>query len=336
MVILSRSIVELIFLEHGRNTLLERLSDPFWFQSLGCVLGFDWHSSGLTTTVCGALKEALRDIGPEIGIYMAGGKGRTALRTPQEIELLSEKHSLRGELFVEISRLTAKVDSVLLQDGYQIYHHTIIFTKEGSWCVIQQGMNEEMGYARRYHWLGEKVDDFVEEPHSGISSQKLHEKILLNLTSRYSREARNGIKELISDPEFLLKEIARIRVLNMPKRHYILPGDLDIPRIKRTLSGIESGVINTFQDVLKLRGVGPKMMRALALVSELIYGMKPSFKDPARYTFAHGGKDGHPFPVRRDIYDLTIDTLKRAIEKAKVGQREKVEAIKRLSRILNE
>jgi hypothetical protein len=336
MVSLSRSIIELMVLEHGKETLLRRLSDPYWFQSLGCVLGFDWHSSGITTTVCGALKEALKDIGPEIGLFMAGGKGKTALGTPKEIEELSDRYSLNGEELIDISRLTAKVDSVLLQDGYQLYHHAIIFTEDGKWAVIQQGMNEKEGYARRYHWLGEGLGSFVEEPHSGICAQKVHERILLDLTSKDSGESRRSIHELLRDPGVLLRELERIPVLNMPRRHHIEPKDLDLKRLKDTVSKIGEGEIRSFEDVLRVRGLGPKMIRALALVSEIIYGSEPSFKDPARFTFAHGGKDGHPFPVQRDIYDVTVETLKRAIEKAKIGNREKIEAIKKLSRILNQ
>jgi len=336
MVKLSRAILELMVLEHGKYTVLERLSDPYWFQSLGCVLGFDWHSSGLTTTLCGALKEALKDIGPDLGLFMAGGKGRSALSTPDQIRKISERHGIDGERLAEISRLTAKVDSVLLQDGYQIYHHTLVFTDDGNWVVIQQGMNESLRMARRYHWIGKNLRSFVNEPHSGISADKIHERILLDLTAGASRSSRDAVKEILSDPGAFLKELDNIKVLNMPRRHYITPQDLNLKKLRETVSRIEEGSVQSFEDVLKIRGLGPKMMRALTLVSEIIYGAKPSFEDPARYTFAHGGKDGHPFPVQRDIYDVTIDTLKRAIARARIGEREKVEAIKRLSKILNE
>ncbi len=336
MVRLSKAILDLMVLEYGRDAVLKRLSDPFWFQSLGCVLGFDWHSSGLTTTVCGALKEALKDIGPDLGIFMAGGKGKIALSTPDQIRNIAERHAVEGEGLIEISRLTAKVDSVLLQDGYQIYHHTIVFTQDGKWAVIQQGMNESLRMARRYHWLGTNLKSFVEEPHSGISADRIHERILLDLTARISSGARDSIRELLSQPQYLLKELEKVKVLDLPRRHYITHKDLNVKKLRETVAKLEEGTVRTFEDVLKIRGLGPKMMRALTLVSELIYGARPSFEDPARYTFAHGGKDGHPFPVQRDVYDVTIETLKRAIAKAKVGEREKVEAIKRLSRILNE
>ncbi len=334
MVELSRSIVELVVMEHGRRTLLERLSDPYWFQSLGCVLGFDWHSSGLTTTVCGAIKEALKDLEGDLGLYMAGGKGKAALNTPTELEIIGDRFGVEVQILKEISRLTAKVDNALLQDGYQLYHHTIIFTPEGDWAVVQQGMNTEERLARRYHWLGEDLKSFVEEPHSGISAQKVHEKILLDLTSKGSKGTRRAIAELLKDKGTLLKELDTIRRLDLPRRHYITPKDFNVDSLKKTVSKLEG--IEDFEDVLRVRGVGPKMLRALALVSELLYGAKPSFEDPARYSFAHGGKDGHPYPVRKDIYDVTIETLKKAIERAKVGNREKVEAIKRLSKILND
>ncbi len=321
MVRLSESMVEFIVLEHGRETLLRWLSDPFWFQSLGCVLGFDWHSSGLTTTVCGALKEALKKVGPDVGVFMAGGKGRTALRTPEELDSIGDRFGIDAERLKDVSRITAKVDNVLLQDGYQLYHHVVVFTADGKWAVVQQGMNTESRYARRYHWLGEDLESFVQEPHSGISAQKVHERITLDLTSRDSHSSREAVKELVS---------------NGPRRHYVTPEDFDLRKLRETVEKAQRSNIGSFEDILRLRGVGPKTVRALVLVAELLYGAKPSFEDPARYSFAHGGKDGHPYPFRRDIYDATIETLKRAIEKAKVGQREKVEAIKRLSRILND
>lgn len=335
MVKLSRSIVELIVLEHGRKVLLERLSDPVWFQSLGCVLGFDWHSSGLTTTVCGALKEALKEIGPEIGVFMVGGKGRTALRTPEELRKIGDAVGVNTEPFIDISRKVAKVDNVLLQDGYRIYHHVLVFTEEGIWTVVQQGMNERTGYARRYHWFSEKVDSFVKEPHSGISSVLIHGRIDLNMVARESERSREAVTELMKEKDLLIKELEGIKLLRMPRRHHLSPSDLDLRRLKETLRKVDTEIKN-FEDILKLRGVGPKIMRALALVAEIVYGAEPSFKDPARYSFAHGGKDGHPYPVRKEVYDITVETLKRAIARAKIGEREKVEAIKRLSKILAE
>lgn len=238
------------------------------------------------------------------------------------------------EKLIDVSRLTAKVDSSLVQDGYQLYHHALFFDREGRWCVVQQGMNPEAGYARRYHWLGEGLGSFVEEPHSGISADRVHRRIRLNLTDGRAGRIRKGILELLRSGD-LLKEAERVKRLRLPPRHYLDPSDLDIRNLERTFRALESS-IDGLEDLLRIRGIGPKTLRALALVSEIVYGAPPSFRDPARYSYAHGGKDGHPYPVRRDVYDLTLDTLKKAIAKAKIGEREKLEAIRRLSRILDD
>ncbi|MDQ7038577.1 MAG: DUF763 domain-containing protein [Aquificota bacterium] len=333
MVKLSRSVVELIVLEHGKDKLLEWLSDPVWFQSLGCVLGFDWHSSGLTTTVCGAIKEALKDIGREVGVFAVGGKGRSALKTPEELARIGDLTGIDTEPLVEVSRKVAKVDNALIQDGYQIYHHTLFFTEEGLWAVIQQGMNEKTRYARIYHWFSASVGSFVEEPHKGIISSKVHGRIDLNLTAKESEGSRKAIACLLRDRELTVKEIEGVKILKLPERHHIKPEDLDLKGLRESLRKMEAD-IKDFEDILKVRGLGPKTLRALALVAEIVYGAEPSFRDPARYSFAHGGKDGHPYPVRREIYDITLETLKRAIERAKIGEREKVEAVKRLAKIL--
>ena len=335
MVKLSRSIIELIVLEQGRERFLEWLSDPVWFQSLGCVLGFDWHSSGLTTTVCGAIKEALKEIGPEIGVFAVGGKGRTALRTPEELARIGDLTGIDTEPLMEVSRKVAKVDNALIQDRYQLYHHTLLFTEKGTWAVIQQGMNERTGYARRYHWFSGSVRSFVEEPHRGIVSQKVHERIDLNLTAKESERSRTAIADLLKEKEFLIREMEGLKFLKLPERHHIRPEDLNLKGLTESLKKLDAEIRN-FEDILKVRGIGPKTLRALALVAEIVYGAEPSFKDPARYSFAHGGKDGHPYPVRKDVYDITIDTLKRAIERARIGEREKIEAIKRLAKVLTE
>ncbi len=334
MVSLSEAILEFLALEFSREEILRRLSDPFWFQALGCALGFDWHSSGITTTVCGALKEALKNLGSDIGMFAVGGKGKSAIETPQQLDTLGERFGLEVEHLKEVSRLVAKVDNTLLQDGYQLYHHVLFFTKDGLWTVVQQGMNTQKKLARRYHWLGEKVESYVEEPHSGISSQVIHGKIPLNLTSNKSKDTREVMCELLKNKEAFLKELDGIRKLSLPSRHYISPKDFNVNKLRETVEKIETN-IESFEDLLRIRGIGPKTVRALALVSEIIYGAKPSFEDPARYSFAHGGKDGHPYPVKKDIYDATIETLKEAIAKAKIGEREKAEALKKLSRIIS-
>ncbi len=334
MVSLSRSILEFIAIEYGRDEILKRLSDPFWFQSLGCVLGFDWHSSGVTTTVCGALKEALRSVGRDLGVFSAGGKGKSALETPKHLDTLGERFSVDVEGLKDVSRLVAKVDNVLVQDGYRLYHHSLFFTEDGKWVVIQQGMNARLRLARRYHWAGEGLRSFVEESHSGISAQEVHRKIILNLISSKSAGVRKAILELVNDGETFLKELDNVKRLSMPRRHYISPEDVNRVKLRETLNKVQNR-IRSFEDLLRIRGIGEKTIRALTFVSEIVCGAKPSFEDPARYSFAHGGKDGHPHPVQKDIYDTTIGMLKEAIARARIGDREKLKAIKRLSELIS-
>ncbi len=332
MVLLSKSIVEIIVEEFGTETFLERISDPIWFQSLGCVLGFDWHSSGLTTTVCGAIKEALRDIGNEINIFAAGGKGKVALKTPEEIRNVADKTGVDGDRLIYISRLVAKVDNTALQDGYNLYHHVIFFDGSGRWAIVQQGMSESEGYARRYHWFSGSVEDFVKEPHRGICSLRKHEKIPLNMVAEESEDSRNVILSIFKE-DSVKREIGKIKWLRLPKRHYIRAEDLRFENVKKLLEKSKAFNIEDFKDILLIPGLGSKSLRALALVAEIIFGAEPSFKDPVRYTFAHGGKDGHPYPVERKVYDGTVESLKKAIERAKIGRREKIEAIKRLAKV---
>lgn len=332
MVKLAREIIYLLVLEKGRKKLLENLADPFWFQAFGCILGFDWHSSGITTTVCGAIKEALKDIGQEIGVFMVGGKGKTALKTPEEIYQLGEKFSLSVSPIdlIKVSRLTAKVDNSCLQDGFQIYHHTLIFTKEGLWGVIQQGMNPSTGWARRYHWLHGENMNFVDEPHSGIISDWRGK--ILNLVAKESEGARKVITEISKDsPDKVWKELKEIKELTLPSHHWIRGIWIDENHLKKSLEEIYSSQPENFEDLLLIKGVGAKTLRALALISELLYGEKVSRRDPARYSFAHGGKDGHPYPVDKKTYQNSIEFLKEAINKAKLGNREKLNALKRLS-----
>ncbi len=334
MVKLSESIIELFVMEHGRAELLRKLSDPYWFQAFGCLLGFDWHSSGLTTTVCGAIKEALNNV--KVGIYTAGGKGKSALNTPSDIEKISERIGKDLNHLADISRLVAKVDNVLLQDGYGLYHHFLLFTAEGGWCIIQQGMNTEKKFARRYHWLGEKLESFTEEPHSGISAYEVQDKVILNGTAKESADFRKVLLDMFRNPKETTEELKTLKRLELPRRHYISPKDVNINKIEALLTKAKELELSKFEDILKIKGLGAKSLRALALVSEIIYGAEPSFRDPATFSYAHGGKDGHPFPVQREVYDTSIDTLKKAIEKAKLGNREKIEAIKKLSLLLSE
>ncbi|MCD6098731.1 DUF763 domain-containing protein [bacterium] len=334
MVKLARAIGIVIIEEFGRETLLERLSDPFWFQGFGCILGFDWHSSGITTTVCAALKQGFSGLENDYGLFFAGGKGKYSRRTPEEISSFAERFGFSPDYFIYASRMSAKVDSTAVQDGYQIYQHTFAFTKDGLWTVVQQGMNEVTGYARRYHWLSKDLSDFVLEPHKGIITVK-REKRVLNLVSQKSEKARKVITALSGqNPDKTISELKSLTTLNMPKRHTILPSDVSQGKIKHILISTYEDPPLSFEELLGRRGVGPKTIRALSLLSELIWGTPPDWTDPARFSFAHGGKDGHPYPVDRNTYDESIAILERAITKARLSQNEKKSAFGRLRRLL--
>ena len=333
MVKLAREITIAIVSDFGGEEMLRRLSHPYWFQAFGCILGYDWHSSGVTTTLCGALKEGIKGLETDLGLFIAGGKGRTSRRTPSEIEGWGELLSLNPAPLVYASRMSAKVDSAAVQDGYQLYHHTFLFTPRGSWTVIQQGMNEATRYARRYHWLGEAVTNFVNEPHSAILSEARGQ--ALNLVASESDPARSTIAAIATNekPENLLAELRRIKTLDLPSRHYLSTHDLHPDSLSRILLSTYDRQPQDFEQLLGLQGVGPKTIRALSLISELVHGVAPSYRDPARYSFAHGGKDGIPYPVDRKTYDQSIELLRKAINKTKLGIREKNEAMDRLNRV---
>jgi len=327
---LSREITLFIIDHFGVDEMLYRLSDPFWFQAFGCALGFDWHSSGLTTTVCGALKEGIRGMDKELGLYIAGGKGKTSRKTPMEIGEICDQRSIHGTPLIYASRMAAKVDSAAVQDGYQLYQHTFFFTENGSWAVVQQGMNEKTRYARRYHWLSQGVKDFVCEPHWAVCCDQ--RKGGLNLVALESEKARQTITELSHErPEFLIREGKKAVELYLPAEHPVPMEEIRVERLEKIFTQIYEESPRNFEELLSIQGLGPKSLRALSLISELIFGAQPSFRDPARYSFAHGGKDGHPYPVDRKAYDQTIHILKSAIEKARIGDREKMDAIKRLA-----
>lgn len=316
--------------EFGPQELLRRLSDPFWFQALGSVLGFDWHSSGLTTTVCGALKAGIRGLEKELGFFVAGGKGKASLRTPAEIATFGEALEVDPSGLVRASRMSAKVDNAALQDGFTLYHHVIFFTSDGQWAVVQQGMNEASRYARRYHWLGEGLESFTCEPHSGIWASRREENVL-NLVARESEETRRAVVDLSCQaPERLLRELGKAQHLRMPERHEILRADIDSKRLYRTLLASYEVQPGTFEDLLGVRGVGPRTLRALAFLAEIVYGAQPSFRDPARFGYAHGGKDGHPYPVDRATYDRSIEILRSAVERARLGESDRLRALRKL------
>jgi hypothetical protein len=329
---LSREISIAIVSDFGPGEMLRRLSDPFWFQGLGCVLGFDWHSSGVTTTVCGALKEGIRGLEKDLGFYVAGGKGKTSRQTPAQIAAYSDAISRDPAPLVYASRMSAKVDSSAVQDGYQLYHHTFLFTATGDWAVVQQGMNEKNRYARRYHWLGEHVQDFVCEPHAAICSQGFGG--ALNMVAGESERAREVSTRVASEqrPEDLVSELNRLRALEMPARHHIVLQDMHPERLRKVFLSTYERKPEGFESLLGMAGVGAKTIRALSLISELVWGVAPSYQDPARFSFAHGGKDGIPYPVDRKTYDRTTEILARAVRQAKLGNREEVEALRRLHR----
>lgn len=327
---LSRAIIVVLVEEYGQQEFLKRISDPFWFQSFGCVLGFDWHSSGITTTVCSAIKEGLKGTEKDLGIFVCGGKGGTSRKTPQEISEFASKFSINnGEKLIYASKISAKVDNTAIQDGYQLYHHNFIFTKEGSWAVIQQGMNEKTRYARRYHWLSYEVRDFVCEPHKAICCDK--KDITLNMVAKESEETRIATVGLAKNkPENIIKEFQKLQEVKMPSHHSISLKDIKKENLQKILIKTYENQPENFEKLLCIYGVGPKTIRALALISELIYGTKLSWDDPVKFSFAHGGKDGHPYPVNRREYDKSIEILKDAVIKAKIGEKEKLEAIKSL------
>jgi hypothetical protein len=329
---LAREIVVFLTEEFGRDELLRRLSDPYWFQAFACVLGFDWHSSGVTTTATGALKEGLRPLQDELGLYVAGGKGATSRRTPGEITAACERLGRDPEPLVRASKLAAKVDNSAVQSGHQLYHHSFVFTSDGSWCVVQQGMSDETRTARRFHWLGEGVRSFVEEPHAAVCDDSRG--VLVNLVAEESAAARRALTEIArEEPAAAMKTLERAAELVMPRRHELKLVDVNPRYLDKILLKTYAQAPRDFEELLGIQGVGAKTLRALALVAELVYGTPASTRDPARYAFAHGGKDGTPFPVDRATYDRTVEVLGNALNAAKVDRSERVQAFRRLARV---
>ncbi len=335
MVALSASVLELMVMDHGADEVLRHLSNPFWFQAFGCALGFDWHSSGLTTTTCGAIKVALRERGRTWGLYAAGGKGKTSRKTPEEISRYCEEAGLPcGIQLIRTSRLVAKVDSAGIQDGYQLYHHVFFFTKKGKWAVIQQGMHEVNRYARRYHWLSDAVTSFVDSPHNAILSNH-RQKTILNLVDHESSASRSGMLMLSHmAPDKLIREIKKVDTLSLPRHHPIYAEAFHPSHLEKTLLKTYENPPENFENLLLTRGVGPKTLRALALLSELMYGETPSFEEPEIFSFAHGGKDGHPYPVDLKTYQSSIETLHQCIQQARIGHYDKIKSLKALTHFM--
>ena len=326
---LGFAITEAILEEYGKKEFLSKMSDPFWFQSFGAVMGMDWHSSGITTSVMGALKRSINPNSKELGIYIAGGKGKFSKDAPKELMLVSEQTGLNGNDLVRFSKLSAKVDNTAVQDGFQLYIHNFIVSSEGDWTVVQQGMREGDAMARRYHWHSQHVKSFVEEPHTGILGKNQGQ--ILNLTASEANTTRGKIFDITQEkPELMMQEIQH---LIMPGHHDVRSEDVNLKRLGTVLWLAHDSQPKDFEELLLLEGVGPRTVQSLALVSEVIHGTPSRFKDPARFSFAHGGKDGHPFPVPTKTYDEVINTLQKAVQRAKIGQTDKAEAIKKIHEI---
>jgi uncharacterized protein len=329
MSLLGSAIIEAIVIDYGKDAVLQRLSDPFWFQAFGCVLGMDWHSSGITTSVMGALKKSLNPKFNDIGIYIAGGKGKHSRKTPAELLTLADKTGLNGDELVRSSRLTAKVDNNAIQDGFQLYLHTFIVSDNGNWAVIQQGMNDTNGMARRYHWNSAQLQSYTNEPHTSVYGK--NSGLILNLTHAEANISKQGILDILKEkPEMMMQEFQH---LAMPGHHDVRTEDVNLKRLGSVLAIAHDRDLRDFESLLLLEGVGPRTIQSLALVSEVIHGTPTRFTDPARFSFAHGGKDGHPFPVPLKVYDETIHHMEESIQKAKLGNTDKNIAIKNLTHV---
>jgi hypothetical protein len=331
---LAGAITQTVVGEYGPGEMLSRLADPAWFQAFGCVLGFDWHSSGLTTVTCGALKEAYRTCGADLGIHVAGGKGAVSRKTPDEIASVSDRRSLPGERLIYASKMAAKVDSAAVQDGYDIYAHTFFFADDASWCVVQQGMNDATGYARRYHWLSRGGLDFVCEPHQGIDSevQPGDQLCFLNMVAKEADASRQASAQVARlEPERILREVQSGPSLFLPAHHPVKTVDIDPKRLSRILRVLHEKNPADFERLLGLPGVGARTVQSLALIAELVYDAPQCRRDPATFSYAHGGKDGHPFPVDRETYDRNIAILEAAVRRAKVSANDKDQSLRRLA-----
>jgi hypothetical protein len=342
---LGAVISEAIVHHYGRDELLRRLAHPFWFQSFGAVMGMDWHSSGITTSVIGALKRGLSPLEKELGVHVCGGRGKYSRQTPHELVSTGQRVGFDGSALAAASRLVAKVDSAAVQDGFQLYLHGFIVTDDGHWVVVQQGMNGELKQARRYHWLSEGLESFVDEPHTAIEG--LGQGEIVNLTDHRAEVSRRIQVELLTSlgPDGVARELSRLKVhevkrdvlrepplphLDLPGHHDVRASDIVAKRLYGNLAAAADRGPTDFPELLLTPGVGARTVRALAMVAEVVHGAPYRFTDPARFSFAHGGKDGHPFPVPLRVYDQTIRLLKSAVQGAKLGQGEELAALKRL------
>lgn len=326
---LGLAITETLLAEYGKAEVLRRLGDPCWFQSLGAVMGMDWHSSGVTTSVMGALKRAINPHSRQLGLYICGGKGQASRQAPEEIRKVCETTGLDGGNLVRCSKLSAKVDNTVVQDGFQLYMHTMVISDEGQWTVVQQGMSPGQSTARRYHWHSADLHSFVNEPHTAICGT--NQGIILNLADKAACPAREAIINITREkPEYMMQDVQQ---LVLPSHHDVRTEDVDLKRLGAILWLAHEKQPADFEELVLLQGVGPRTLQSLALVSEVIHGTPARFRDPARFAFAHGGKDGHPFPVPIEVYDETIGILQTAVQRAKMGQSDKQDAIRALSQL---
>jgi hypothetical protein len=323
---LGTAITESVVLHYGRSEFLSRLSDPFWFQAFGAVMGMDWHSSGITTSVLGALKRGLQPRAHELGLYVCGGRGKHSRKTPDELRAVAELTGADGEMLVRTSRLTARVDNNAIADSFQIYLHGFIVSREGEWTIVQQGLNDTTGYARRYHWHSANVKDFVHDPHTAIVGHPQGD--IMNLVDHRADPAQKAMIELTRErPETLLRDVQK---LVMPRHHDVRSEDVDLKRLGAVLAVAHERELHDFSELLLTEKLGPRTLQSLALVAEVIHGAPSRFQDPARFSFAHGGKDGHPFPVPLKTYDETLAILRRGLDSAKLDLTEKIGGMKRL------
>lgn len=326
---LGTAIVEHIVASYGPSEFLARASDPFWFQALGAVMGMDWHSSGITTSVMGALKRGLNPRFNELGFMVCGGRGRHSRKTPGELRGFGMETGLDGDALARTSRLTARIDNNAVADGFQLYLHSFVVHRSGEWAVVQQGMNAATGLARRYHWHSAAVRDFVSNPHTAIVGRP--QGTILNLVDARAARAQQALLTMAGEPVAAVLDEAR--KLTMPRHHEVRAEDVDLKRLGAVLAVAHDQELRDFASLLLVEGLGPRTLQSLALVAEVVHGAPSRFADPARFAFAHGGKDGHPFPVPLKTYDETLGVLRRALDAAKLGDTEKMEGFRRLDRL---
>jgi hypothetical protein len=330
MTTLGTAITEAVIHHYGRDAFLSKLSDPFWFQAFGSVMGMDWHSSGITTSVMGALKRGLSDRGRDLGLYVCGGRGRHSRRTPDELRVLGDRLGLDADALVRTSRLTARVDNNAIADGFQIYLHTFVLAEDGQWAVVQQGLNEQSGTARRYHWHSAAVRDFTSAPHTAIVGPPAG--LIRNLVDAQAAPAQHAMLQLTTEsPDRIVNEV---RAWTAPRHHDVRAEDVDLKRLGAVLALAHERELSDFASLLLVEQLGPRTLQSLALVAEVIHGTPTRFQDPARFSFAHGGKDGHPFPVPLKTYDETIAVLRRSLQRARVGDTDRLDGLKRLDRFV--